>query len=549
MKKTIAMILSVLMLATLFVPAFAQDDPVALVDHGQVPLVLLGGDGNTIYDENGNAALTFDKAFKKLIGKDGGNGSDTVKESAQNVLLSFIAGIITGNYDPYYEKLQQEIGELTDTLQMDENGNPKYGTDISAKDRATNRARMTTPNKKSVYGYDDYHFWYDWRKDPLEVADELDAYIEAVCAMTGHAQVGLAGRCLGANFVLAYLAKYGYKNRLRGIGFDAGMVGGQDSMSESVSGKFKTDGDSINRYLIDMEQINDESYGDWIRDLVDFAEHAELLDGLSIATRATIYDQLVEGVSSALALSTIYTIPSYWSCVSARDYDDAMRYVFGEEGSKKREKYAGLIEKIENYNVNVRQKQDEILTTYLKNGGNIAIIAKYGFQMTPISQSRTLVSDDLVSVRNASLGATTSMLYNTLDDDYIAGREAEGKGKYISPDKKVDASTCLLPDNVWFLKGYEHSSWSTLENHIIYTVTTADRQYTADDLDCARFMVYRKDTKTFEPMTAENSNTENWTAEAPKEEQPKVSRVFRFLQSLFRVLGRLFDFVREKLGN
>ena len=550
MKKTIALILSLLILVPLCVPAFAQD-VITPQSGGSVPVVLLAGDGNAIYDENGNEAVKFDKAIKKLIGQDEDDSSSeesTLGESATNVLTSFILGVISGNYDEYYEKLQKEIAEMTDTLQMDENGNPRYGTDISAEDHETNRKRMTTPNRGTYYGVDDYHFWYDWRRDPLEVADELDAYIEAVCEMTGHEQVGLIGRCLGANFVLAYLAKYGYKNRIKGIGFDAGMMKGHDPMSESISGKFKTDGDSINRYLTDMEAIYGMEFDSWIKDLVDFMEHAEVLDGISVATKATIYDQVVEGVSSALALSTLYTIPAYWSCVSEQDYDDAMLYVFGEEGSEKREKYAGLIEKIENYNAQVRQKEDILMKGFVAQGGNIAVISKYGFQMTPICISRNLVGDDLLSVHKSSMGATTSMLYDTLSDDYIARRKAEGKGRYSSPDKQVDASTCMFPDNTWFTKGRDHSWWSDPENRILYTVTTADHQYTVDDFTYTQYLVYNAKTDTFAPMTTENCNTENWQKETPKEEHSKVSRVFRFLQSFFKLFRRLVDLIKEKLG-
>ena len=49
-------------------------------------------------------------------------------------------------------------------------------------------------------------------------------------------------------------------------------------------------------------------------------------------------------------------------------------------------------------------------------------------------------------------------------------------------------------------------------------------------------------------MTAENCRTENWTAEAPKEEQTKVSRVFRFLQSLFGVFKHLINYLKDKFG-
>ena len=552
MKKSLAIFLAVLMLLPLCVPAAQAADETTYVTpsgSGPVPTILVGGDGDTIYDEDGNPVYKFDELFRlETSDEDTGSDESSFKESALDVIKSFALGVITGDYDEYYDKLQKEVGELTERFQMDENGDPQYGTDISAEGYAANEYHMTTPDVRDAYGYGDYRFRYDWRKSPVEVADELDAYIEGLCAMTGHDQICLVGRCLGSNFALAYLAKYGYKNRVRGFSLHAGMQYGHDAMSESISGKFKTDGDAINRYLNDMGTLYDIDFAPWIKDLIDFMEHAEVLTGISIATRATIYDQVVEGVSSALALSTMFTVPAYWSCVSLRDYDDAMLYVFGEEGSEKRQKYAGLIEKIEAYHDQVQVNIDTILKDFAEDGGKICVVSKYGLQMTPICESRNLLSDDFVSVRNSSMGATTSMLYDTLPDDYIAQREAEGKGKYISPDRQIDASTGLFPDNTWFLKGLRHGNWSGFEESLIETVMQADRQLMVDDFAFTQFIVREKESGDFVPLTADNGATENWTPEKPKEAQSKLQRVFRFLLSFFRVFKDLAQFLKEKFG-
>ena len=542
------------MLLPLALPMTAHaEEPVEPSGSQSVPNIIVGGDGDIIYTPDGTPVYKFDALLLKAAKgtNDADDGESTLKESLMNILKSFILGVATGNYDEYYDKLQAEIGELTEKLQMDENGDPQYGTDISQKKYDINRKNTTTSNLSSKYKFDKYQFWYDWRKSPLEIADELDEYIEGICAVTGHEQVTLTGRCLGSNFALAYLMKYGYKNRIKGFGFQAGMQYGQDPLSEAISGKVKTDGDAINRYITDMEDVQGANLDDWIKEVIDFAEHAELLNGLSIATRATIYDKVVEGVTSAIALSTYCTIPAYWSCVNLRDYDDALKYVFGKKGSEKRQKYAGLIEKIEAYHDQVQVNIESLLKDFSANGGNICVISKYGFQMTPVCESRNLVSDDMVSVRNSAMGATTSKLYNTLKDSYIEQREAEGKGKYISPDRKVDASTALFPDYTWFLKGAGHARWTAYENNILYTVMAADRQLTVEDLTVTRFGAAEKDsngTYICYPMTADNCHTENWEYEKPKEEQTKFNRLFRFVQSLLSVLKLLINYLQGNLG-
>ena len=555
MKKCLAMILALVMLLTLCVPAFAattgnHEETILPVSSGSVPVVLLAGDGNGIYDADGNRAPLFGDALSAALkGKDGDprNNDSNFGSSLVGVLKDFARGVITGDYDAYYDKLQEEVGALTETIRMDENGEPRYGTDISAKDRETNRLRMTTPNRVETYNMESYHFWYDWRKSPLEVADEMDEYIEAVCAMTGHKQVGLVGRCLGANFVLAYLTKYGYKNRIKGVGFDGGMMRGHDVTSEAFSGKFKTDGEAIYRHLIDQDVLFGNGPDRWVADLADVLEYSGVLDGVSATVRATVYEKLVEGVTSALALSTLLTIPSYWSCVSLQDYDDAMLYVFGEEGSEKREKYAGLIEKIEAYHNTVQLKQNKMLKKFVKKGGNIGVVSKYGFQMTPIGESRNLVADEFVSVRNTSMGATTSLVYNTLPDWYVAKREEQGRGKYISPDRKVDAYTCMFRDYTWFTKNVRHSRWSAAENEILYTVTTADRQLTVDDLSCTQFLVLEDGASALVPMTAGNCDTENWKSEPSNDEINPVTRAFRLLRSKLLLVRDLMQSLGAKI--
>ena len=553
MKKTISILLTAVLVFGVALPAFAaQNTPIEPNLSQSIPLVKVLGDGMSIYDENEQKVYKFDEALKEMLSgsedeEEPAEDGDSTKDSSKNILIGFAKAILAGQYEEYYAILEKEIAELTDPLQMDENGNPRNGTHFDKNAWEENQQKMTTPNHAESYRYDEYNFYYDWRKDPLEVADELDAYIEAICEMTGHQQIGLVGRCLGSNFVLAYLAKYGSKNRLMGIGFDAGMAYGHNAMSESISGKFQTDGDSINRYLTDFRINFDLEYDDWVLEMIDFMERTHILEGLGVAVKETIYEKMVEGVTRALALSTFFTIPSYWSCVSAADYEDALLYVFGPEGSEKRQQYAGLIEKIEGYNTVVRQHIDELLADFAANGGNVGFVAKYGYQMTPICRSRNLVSDDYTSVHNASLGATTSELYNTLSDDYIRAQQEKGLGAYISPDKQVDASTCLFPDSTWFFKGVYHGNWTDLEQAILYTVTVADRQLTVNDFSYTQYLALNKETGELEAMTTENCNTENWKAIDPKTET-RPSRLMRFLTALFNVLRILTNLIKQKLG-
>ena len=399
---------------------------------------------------------------------------------------------------------------------------------------------------KGYYGYFDYHFWYDWRLDPFEIADQLHEYIEGIKETTGCPKVGIACRCVGSNVALAYTVKYG-TDSLQGVGFDGTGSNGGEFISEALSGKFRLDGSAIERFLVDYDALGSINLSDFALASIDMLVKSGAVDGLTAAARATIYYKIVKGATSALALSTLFTMPCYWGFVAPEDYDEAIHYVFGEEGSEKRTQYAGLIAKLDNYQEQVASRVSELLTGLHEDGVNLAVISKYGFQMFPICASGDLVADQYASVKRSSFGATTSTVYDTLPDDYIAARVAEGKGEYISPDRQVDASTCLFPEYTWFTKGARHGKWTSMENAILYTVVTASVQYTVGDLDAARFMVYHLDTDTMEPMTEENCHTEYWTADREEDHSRNPLRRFAaFVRSWIKWVREFFRFLQQK---
>ena len=460
-----------------------------------------------------------------------------------------VQGLLMDDWDPYFENLEKEIGDLFAEGRLDENGNAPAGTGISSARRAEN-ANNASRDKKGANGYDmySYQFWYDWRLDPLEVAVQLHDYIASVKAATHSDKVALGTACLGTNVLLAYLSLYGTED-LSGIGALASLNNGSEFLSQAISGKFHLDMDALNRILTDTDAVDRFDMPAFATATLDLLSKSGIFGTLSDSVKKTIYAKVVEGVTSALALSTVFTMPCYWACVSAEDYDDALLYVFGEEGSEKREKYAGLIEKIERYHNEVALKADELLQDAVDSGANLAILCKYGFQIVPICQDNDLVSDQYVSVNHSSFGATTSTIYDTLSDEYIASRVAEGKGKYISPDKKIDASTCLFPDCTWFTKNATHTLRTDAEVRIMYTVMTADRQLTVDDFNLTQFMVYDHDAKTTAPMTAENCDTEHWTTDEMKQPATdKKTTIYTGLMSFFKWLVALFNFVKAKLA-
>ncbi len=575
MKKLISVLLAViLVLSAIPFVAFANNNPTVACDD---PTIYIAGDSGKIYYDNGTKNFRIDDIFALFgfdrtpeEGEEEDSGDNAVLEATMNILLPFILeGIAFGKWDNYYAAVEKEIGDLFEPIRLDENGNVPEGSDSGVGPNEKNHMNYTMThnitNSEGKYEEASYYFYYDWRLDPMELADDLHEYVEAVKKATGHSKVSLNCRCLGTNVALAYIYKYGIGSvsnleagvvdedffaGLKGLGVDVSTSNGSDFLSGIISGDFGIDGNAIVRFLADTSRFEESfNVSPVITTTVELLSNTGVLDKLTDVARRQLYAEIEYGIISALATATFLTMPCYWALVTTEDFDTALTYVFGEEGGEKRAKYEGLIEKITYYNDTVKVNAEKILDRAQKSGTNMCIIAKYGVQMLPVLKDGSMVGDQYVSATNASFGATTSDVYGTLSEEYIAERVALGYGRYISPDKQIDASTCLFPDYTWFIKGCSHGFYSSQEKDLILTAIDADSQLTVDDFPYTQFIMFDYESRTFSVMTEDNCDVESgWDAEG-EIDRPQTSKekLTSLIVSLMRWLTAIFDALKGLL--
>ena len=546
MKKIISIVLAIVMMCSMFVPVFAVSGPSV---ENKTPVVYISGDSNELWYDNETKKFAIEDMLAIYKNSEDGN----IKEAAFNILYPLIVkGVLFDEWDDYYEAVYNELSDVYEPIKLDKNGNIPEDSDCGISTAQKNDlARAKYENRKSwkgTYTEKAYNFHYDWRLDPMELADQLHDYIEDVCAGSGHEQVSISVKCLGCNVLLAYIYKYPEDSakRLKGVGIDVATSMGADFLSGIVSGKFGIDGNSISRLATDLSERNN-MYTDIARfatSTIDLLTNTGVIDTLTEVAKEQLYVKIEYGIISALALSTFMTFPCYWALVTTEDFDNALNYVFGPEGGEKREEYKGLIEKITYYNDTIKKNVLPIMKTLEENGTNICVISKYGNQMVPVLKDGSIVGDEYVSAYRSSFGATTSNIYTTLSDEYIAQQNEKGLGRYISPDKQIDASTCLFPDYTWFFKGVSHGYYTRAEANLLMTVIDADRQLTIDDFDWTQFIVYDYQTDIAEPMTEENCHNEYWEADEKTDHpQTKQEKLVSFLKSLFRWIKSLFELI------
>lgn len=313
MKKFVSIILAITMVLGCTCVAFAGTN----VDESrsQIPVIRISGDGEALYDPDGNKIFHY-KDFAKLVKGDseGKDNSEMYKAMAENLLPTIVKGAVTDNWDDMYVALEEEISKIFANSLLDENGNVTNGSGLSQKrkDQMANKRANDQKGSKGYYSWGDYWFHYDWRLDPMETADDFNSFVKDIKATTGCEKVGIMATCLGTNIVMAYVAKYGVDD-IQGISFDGSVVGGAEILSEVICAKFDVAPTAVARVLRDVEGLGMFSMDDFITETIDMLVQTGVLEGIISTTENLLYDKLVAGVTSALALSTFYTWPNYWA--------------------------------------------------------------------------------------------------------------------------------------------------------------------------------------------------------------------------------------------
>ena len=374
---------------------------------------------------------------------------------------------------------------------------------------------------------------------------------------TGASQVSLVGRCLGTSFLVAYLQKYGSLGHIKSVVFDSGVINGTALLTEAFQGKMNADDKALERFLNDY--INNQRQPEpdetgavdevmlLLNDLISTS--IALLNETGVTDVATgmimkIYKKVYTNLVPRLLVKIFATWPGYWTAISSENFDACVDFVFGEEGSETRTEYTGLIEKLNRYNDTVGSKIPQIISDRQNEGKTVAATTKYGYQLYPFVESTAKLADGQVELEKASFGATTAKVNETLSKEYIEERSALGFSGYISNDKQVDASTSLLKDTVWFIKGIEHNNWSDSVDYLIHDICQGTVKTVHDSPDYPQFMVYSDATDTISPMTDKNCNVSNWD-EITTEKPTLRSRLIALFKWLYAVLRYLFKISKD----
>ena len=537
MKKLISVFLAVMMLFAVMAPMAT-----ASAANERTPIVYIRGNGDGLYYEDGTLCVA---QFEDLsLGGEGGLDKDTIVETAVNILKPFVLeGMLFDEWDNYGRAIYDEFKPLFPDAGLDYNGNPTKGTGVHPDVMAKSIADSKSTWNWTYNGH--YSFAYDWRLSPYDHVDRLHEYVLQVLATTGQKQVSMYARCMGGSLLMAYLERYGHLGHIKNVAFCDVLSNESTLFSKAFSGQIEFDAKTIERYAGQVDflgQVGDGvgfEFSDVLYEIVfktmDFFNQINVtdkaLDGVE-----ELYEKLAEALMpSLLHAFGMATQVNYWTEVNNNDMDAALDLVFGKEGSELRTKYAGLIDKILYYREHVSKDLNAFYAKLDEYNIHYGFIAKYGFMNMPILKDSDLISDSLASLKHAAYGATTAPIGKTLSEDYIASREALGFGKYISPDKQVDLSTCVSPDTTWILKNAHHDEFDCLAD-IAWQFLNGTNE-TVDTVTAgSQFMVFDYETMKATKMTEENCADYEWITR-PVEEPTTETRLVSFMRFFTLILN------------
>lgn len=508
MKKAITLILSLVLIFSLCLPA-------AAVKNEEHPTIyVLGARVTSIHAADGT----------QLFPNDSVDAGEVLKEYLKPCLEKLAVGILIDDYEEWAAAFHEAIMKVFGELALDGNGEASDG---SGTKHPYNHA---LPKKTSGYQVYDYELCYDWRLSPLESAELLKAYIDDVKGATGESKVNLLGRCYGANVIQAYLTLYPEHaiENVDDVSYLASSVDGLDSLGALFTADITLDPDAVNNfvdyYMENGDLIENPETRSLITTAVEMLNYISVL-GLTLDACELFVDRVKEDIFPRVLKDTFGGYVSYWSMVPAEKYEQARDFVFaGVE-----DEYAGFIRKIDRYHNEVQLKAEETLKYLDSRGIDFYIVSKYSYPDIPVHESATALSDGFTSVKRQSFSATCANYGEVLSDDYIASLE---NSKYLSPDHKIDAATCLFPETSYFVKDIYHDTFPHAINS--FAISLMNSEATVSSGEYPQYVRY---TGWSEPLVPIEGLDEDGT----KEDEPKFLVFIRFFTAVLNFIKKLFN--------
>lgn len=455
MKKVFSLVLALILAFTMCVPAFAANETAY---DGDPIVVVRGIDFAGLVKEDGSKAISIDAFDLFNLVLDIGSYKMRGDENAtMNAIIDFGKSVFS---DIARDK---EGNPLNSGVHI-----PKYLTsaaniDLSGDEWADTAVGLFRSLANKFGGENVYLYTFDWRLSPDALADDLNSFLELVKSETGATKLDLAACSMGGMITTAYLDKYG-TGSVDSVVYLSSAHNGGDIIGSAFTGDLTISGSMLSDFVISKVSTN------WFLKIF-----IKLLDILGIVdSLANFVDDVItnnkEAIYDELLCETFATAYGLWALIPDEYFDEAVSFFFdGKDG------YDTALAEI----ADVREfvfDTENILADVYASGTKVSFVSHYNSAQLPIYSNCDMHGDGVLESKRTSGGATFAKYGAKLSDEEIAGLAAE----YISPDKVVNASTCLYPETTWIVKGAKHVGCKDNSDHTEFAIwlLTQDTQPT-----------------------------------------------------------------------
>lgn len=486
MKKVLSFFMAVLVAFLVSATAFAKNSD------KNVPTVTVTGFART------NLVMNKGKENERQVFSPDSEAITALVKNAAPDILSFL---LFGNNERAAKALVPDLNNLFEALRFDDDGEPVYDN-ISLQ-------------KESGGSNGSYSFRYDWRYDVMDIANQLNEFIQYVKDKESCEKVALVPESMGGAVTMAYLYFYGYDD-VSAVVMCSSALFGITLMGDIFTKNIGVDTKNLMGYLKGFVQ-GDSGDKAFIRGII--MSFGTVAANPLVKRLNSFVDEQKDYVYKESLCDLFGNIPGLWSFIPDDYYESAKSTMLDKAENEK------LIKKIDKYHYNVRPKIKEILTEMKTDGVTVAFISNYGLYGFPFSKNNDYMSDFLIDTKYTSAGAVCSPVNATLGKDY---EQLVNDGhNHLSCDGQIDASACMFPENTWFIKGMIHTWYNDDYRELVsWIIRTGEEANVYSNKKFPQFLSDCRNDGTLEILSEENSN--------PLCEEVTVKTAVEFIKSLFK---------------
>ncbi len=397
-----------------------------------LPTVILPGIGQSfveMVDENGKK---IKNAWPLSISKD--LVMEKIKKPlAKMMLLRRDAG--------FSEAVAQIAAETVDPLAINPDGRTKHrlrprrfdvpASEYPEEDRKRLYRMVPMQGLAEIIGEDKLFFFaYNSFGDLPSLVDELNAFIKNAKARTGADKVNLLPVSLGGVLMNAYFDKYLGEGDVHRVVNIVAASGGTSVVADVLAHEVEPAEAAQIASIISRGAV----------------EKAKTL--MKTVPSAVVEKTMHAAIDAAVQKVCVNSTVTWGAVPGSRYAALERRYLSDGRHEHVRACAARMAEIHNNYPAFVKKITD--------SGVQIFNLCGYGLQLLPLIKTKTVTSDGMIDTALSSMGAYCAPLGKKFAPGYKP--KNDGVTGAVSPDGRIDASACALPDTTWLFSDQEHEA-------------------------------------------------------------------------------------------